>query len=44
MSTIAHLSENMKIVKLIAALAFCAAAVALLIIKLKERDKHDKDQ
>lgn len=44
MSTIAHLSENMKIIKLIAALAFCAAAVALLVVKLKERDKHDKDQ
>lgn len=34
----------MNIIKLIAALAFCAAAVALLVIKLKERDKHDKDQ
>lgn len=44
MSTIAHLLGNMKIVKLIAALAFCAAAVALLVVKLKERDKHGKDQ
>ena len=44
MSTIAHLSENMTIVKLIAALAFCAAAVALLIVKLKERDKHGQNK